>query len=93
MSIAYLTPDLPRNMTVGDARKLWQRESFRVGDRTFVKTSKEDATYSDGKIKCFHDPQNSTSWYARAGQATVGPFWAPEYAVEKMLKAAAAVTG
>jgi hypothetical protein len=90
--IAHLTPDLPRKLTVGDARKLYLRPSFRVGARTFVKVDAEDDTYSDGKITVYHDQQDSSSWAARAGSLNTGYFWTPEWAVEAVLESLEAAT-
>lgn len=84
---SHLTPDLPRRLTLTEARKLWSRESFRVGARTFVKVDKEDDTYSDGSITVYHDQQDSTSWAARRGDVRTSYYWSPERAVQVLLEA------
>lgn len=86
-SIAYLTPDLPRQLTVADARKLCHRKRFRVGPRTFICVDTEQHVYFDGKITVFHDQQDSTAWAARRGKVTTAFYWTPERAVKELLEA------
>jgi hypothetical protein len=81
-----MTPDLPRPLDRASARGLWRRPSFRVGARVFHKIPNSDDAYFDGHITVFHDQQDSTAWAARKGAVRTGYYWAPEYAVEKLLE-------
>lgn len=78
------TPDLPILRNMDDARTLYRRPMFRVGDRTFKQL--EPGTYSDGKITVFCDQQDNTSWAARVGSLFTSYYWAPEHAVANMLR-------
>ena len=84
-------PDMLQLRTIDDAYKFAQRDTFRVGTRTFVRDG--DDAYTDGKIVVFHEQQDSTSWAARpvAGGACTRYFWTPEYAVDQLLQTAQAV--
>lgn len=93
MKVAHLTPDLPRILDVVAAQKLWQRKSFRVGGRTFVKIDDDDDTYRCGNITVYRDQQDSSAWAARVGQMRTAYYWAPEFAVKALLDTVEAVTG
>lgn len=82
-------PDLKKIKTYDDALKASRRKSFRADEYLFVWSVDKDA-YINGNVVVFHDQQDSTSWYAKVGgtSLTTYPkcFWAPEYAVEKLLE-------
>ena len=84
-------PDMLPLRTEDDAYAFAERDTFRVGARTFVRDG--EGAYTDGKIVVFHDQQCSTSWAARTvnGGVRTGYFWVPDFAVDKLLEAAAAV--
>ncbi len=70
------TPDLPDRY---DAEALFDRKSFRVGDREFVRT--EPGEYVCGNVKVYCDQQDSTSWACSFGAMSTGYYWTPEFAV------------
>jgi hypothetical protein len=80
------TPDLPAVLTESSAYRLYDRESFRVGERTFKRT--EPGEYTDGKVIVFCDQQDSTAWGARCHGAWTGYYWTPERAVQSLLEVA-----
>jgi hypothetical protein len=77
------TPDLPKVVRVKDARELYCRPQFRVGDLTFVCI--EPGEYACDDITVYCDQQDSCSWAARRGGANTGYFWTPEWAVMSLL--------
>jgi hypothetical protein len=83
---SHTTPDISTEL---NTRDVYDRESFRVDDRTFTRT--EPGTYTDGKITAYCDQQDSKSWGARAGKLHTGYYWTPEYAVIALLDSIATV--
>lgn len=74
-------PDLPMRMS-----GCYARTSFRVDYREFKRT--KPGEYTDGKIVCYCNQQDPTSWRASIGDFCTGSFWAPEFAVATLLEIA-----